>query len=226
MTGGDGAISSTVPHYPSVGISGWICSGKTTAAAWFCARGFTVLSLAAPIKVLGEAARCQQWDYAEHWLRLLCSDEGDFSRAARAYSRLAGEYEEELASGVKPREFLQELGGVFREEVHPEVWVDFLLSQVAACEGPVVVDDLRCPTEAERMRAAGWRLLRLQVGNVEWLRRIGHCYPNMDMKRLQHYSEHALDDWEFDCVVDSSEWVGMARQLQRFLAADLVSNQY
>jgi len=182
--------------------------------------GFTRLSLAAPIKLLGEAARCQQWDFATGVLETLFPCLDDLGRATRVFSDLAADYEVELGGGGKPRGFLQALGQRMRERVYRDVWVDYLIARMRVTEGPVVVDDLRYRNEARALRGEGVRLVRLCVDEAERRRRVQVAYPELEPALLDHVSEHNLDDWCFDWTISTNTEGEAARQLEVFMAAN------
>jgi hypothetical protein len=88
------------------------------------------------------------------------------------------------------RDFLQKLGteGV-REAVHPDAWVNALFTDYYH-HAKWVITDVRFPNEAQAIKDRGGVVIRVNrpgVGPVN-----------------NHPSETALDDWDFDHVIDNS----------------------
>jgi hypothetical protein len=186
------------PHrFPHVAISGRICSGKSTVAqALVDHYGYTRLSIASPIKILAECARVQAFEYAGHILELICPPGIKLSALAGRYAQLCETHVVELSSGAKPRAFLQDLGLELRE-YDEDIWINALLRRAADSETPVVVDDLRYWNEAVALRRSHWVLLRCYADEQTLRARRKVLYPGMDAIRLDHPSEHALDDWDW-----------------------------
>lgn len=96
------------------------------------------------------------------------------------------------------RQALQGTGVAAREAFGEDFWVDQVAAQIEAVPGSYtgkvdwVIPDVRFPNEARYIQS--WR----QAGAVIRVDREGVAAVN------NHVSEHALDGWEFDGVIDNS----------------------
>ena len=93
---------------------------------------------------------------------------------------------------LEVRRLLQELGGGTRELIGPRVFVQPVLSHardLLLIGQNVVITDVRFPNEADAIRQEGGMLIRID---------------RSDVPRIDHPTENALDDYEFDHVVDNS----------------------
>lgn len=85
----------------------------------------------------------------------------------------------------------------------PDYWVEALLARLVPIEGPVVVDDLRFPNEAQRLRAAGFRLVHLAGDAHQAAHRLvvrdGLCPSGLHL----HPSERAHLGIDFDLVLSA-----------------------
>ena len=89
------------------------------------------------------------------------------------------------------REFLQLFGTEICRKIHNDVWAERLVKDIEA-ESPLlaVVDDVRFENEAELIKSAGGKVIRLTRE------------PHSD----DHSSETELDDYEgFDAVIDNTD---------------------
>lgn len=83
----------------------------------------------------------------------------------------------------------QIIGEGMRREAHPDCWLNEVMKQVD--HGPAVITDLRYENEAERLKAAGFVLVRINVRpDILEERRKG------DPRDPNHPSETALDNYE------------------------------
>ena len=90
------------------------------------------------------------------------------------------------------RRLLQELGGQSRELIGTDVWVHPTMDRARSMmlEGlSVAVSDVRYPNEVDAIRASGGIVIRID---------------RPDVPRLDHPTENALDDFDFDHVIDNS----------------------
>ncbi len=88
----------------------------------------------------------------------------------------------------KDRRLLQQIGMKMRE-IREDVWIDYLINH----EGDnLIVDDVRFINEAEKLKAAGWTLIRINIDDELQKERLQFTYP---------------DDWEvhWNSRQDSSE---------------------
>ena len=97
------------------------------------------------------------------------------------------------------RQALQNIGVGARETFGEDFWVDQVADHIEATPGSFisgavnwVIPDVRFPNEARYIQS--WR----QAGAVVRVNREGVAAVN------NHVSEHALDGWEFDGVIDNS----------------------
>ena len=133
---------------PIIGILGYAGSGKTLVAKHLVDRyGFRRTRFADPLKRMLK-------------LGLGLSDEevdGDLKMAPM-----------DRFGGCTPRHMMQTLGTEWgRKRVYPDIWVDAWVNIARETEGPLVVDDVRFPNEAEVIRELGgtlWRVYRPGVG--------------------------------------------------------------
>ena len=101
-------------------------------------------------------------------------------------------------------EFDKTVGEMFQvvatkiREVHPDSWVNSLFSTYNS-QSMWIIDDVRFPNEADRIKQLGGILIRLE-GDPGGVRK--------NSKRdLNHVSETALDDYKgFDLIVNSDEF--------------------
>lgn len=182
----------------SVAISGKIASGKSTVARLIAEYwGLKVASIAGAIKTLAECARCGNDDYSHRLLESLCDSDAQFLQATIVYSELREKHAAELASGDKPRAFLQDLGAGLRD-VSEDIWVNSVLLRSEACsEHGFVCDDLRYENEAYRMQQSDWLLVRCECDEAVRAERIAELYPTIETTRLNHPSETALDNYPY-----------------------------
>lgn len=110
------------------------------------------------------------------------------------YNEAVYEYGYEAAKDMfdlEVRKLLQRMGtDVGRNFIGPDTWVGPLMAQIDAAPDKYVITDVRFPNEADAIRSRG--------GRVYWISRPGVGPAN------DHYSEHALDDYDFDAVIDNS----------------------
>lgn len=132
------------------------------------------------------------------------------------------------------REFMQLIGTeLFREQVHPNVWVNALLSEYvpvddskrasmgnvidySACTWPNwIINDVRFPNEAKAIKARNGLILRI---NRPADRTEG--YHN-------HPSETALDNWKFDHVIENDKRIEeLVYKTELFLERQNLYNGY
>ena len=91
----------------------------------------------------------------------------------------------------KDRRLLQQIGMKMRE-IKEDVWIDYLINlQVDEGEN-LIVDDVRFINEAEKLKTAGWTLIRINIDDDLQKQRLKDTYPK---------------DWEvhWNSRTDSSE---------------------
>lgn len=106
------------------------------------------------------------------------------------------------------RSMLQIVANDLIDNVRQTIWIDSLIKGVGDKleTSPLFVhDDLRYPFEALALRNAGFTLIRLDISKEEQLKRVGELYPDLNLKRLNHKGETALDKHGFDYVISSNQ---------------------
>ena len=126
-------------------------------------------------------------------------------------------------SKIKDRETLQLLGMKLRE-IDSQVWVRYVLRQIPA-ELNCVISDVRFLNEAQSLRGMGFVIVRLDVEPAIQSERICALYGNMKLELLHHESECALDNYDFDYVVGSTQsQEEMLHEIEMILEAMEISN--
>lgn len=183
---------------PLIGISGRKRAGKDTLASFLVNdHAFTRLAFADPLKaIVGE-------------LNPIIGYRNGFQRVRDALAlhgpeRIKDEWPEY-------RRLLQVHGDAVRRHIGPTVWVDALISKVHwhLAEGkPVVISDVRFPNEADRIKDLGGIVVRVnRPGTADGT-------GSNDL----HISETALDDYEFDQVIDNNRSTDSLREIAKSLA--------
>ena len=101
------------------------------------------------------------------------------------------------------RRLLQEIGGGSREMIDTSIWVHPTMTRATELmlDGySVAISDVRYPNEADAIRSAGGIVIRID---------------RPDVPRLDHPTENALDDYDFDHVIDNSGTVEELRAAVR-----------
>ena len=185
---------------PLIGISGRKRAGKDTLASFLVEdHGFTRLAFADPLKAiiaeLNPIVRCEEC-YSEDYRLSSLLAEGGWEHAKEA---------------PEVRRLLQVHGGAVRKHIGENVWVDATISKAhyLLAEGkPVVIPDVRYLNEAERIKALGGIVVRInRPGTAD----------GTDQTDL-HISETALDDYEFDYVVVNDSSTDYLRQIAKSFA--------
>jgi len=105
-------------------------------------------------------------------------------------------------SKTKDRQLLQQIGMRMRE-IDAQVWVRYVLKEIPG-DANCVISDVRFENEAKSLRGMGFVLVRLEIEPTLQLERITKLYGDIDASALNHVSERALDNFEFDYCVDGS----------------------
>ncbi len=93
----------------------------------------------------------------------------------------------------------QIVGQTFREKMGEDVWANIVLSQPLAGISAVLTD-LRYPNEANALRRAGFRLVRINVDEQILAER-----TRGDKRQRDHPSETALDNYDgFDIIIENN----------------------
>jgi hypothetical protein len=93
--------------------------------------------------------------------------------------------------GLTPRKILQLLGTeAGREIIHPNIWVNSLFADYTT-DSNWIITDVRFPNEAQAIKDRGGIVIRIERPGGE-----SHCGG-------AHASETALDDYDFDIVINN-----------------------
>jgi hypothetical protein len=160
-----------------IALIGRARSGKDTVAARLVAQGYTRVAFADPLK----AALLDMNPYVPTGygvtvrLQALIADVG-WDRAKEDYREV--------------RRLLQHTGQTIRE-IDPGFWVRAATDAIGRIWSPVVVSDVRYPNEADTLREAGFRIVRIIRPDAEPL-------PG---GASAHDSETALDNYVPDALI-------------------------
>lgn len=181
------------PRVTCIGLSGWARSGKDTVADYLVdTHGYTKMSFAAPMKE------------AMYRLNPRITVNEITNTALRVGIDVYG------WDGIKERSpdvrgLLQRFGTeVGREMFGQDFWVNAAIKDIPD-GAKAVFSDVRYPNEADAIRKLGgkvWRVLRPGVGPAN-----------------EHASEHALNDYNFDKVIDNSSSInGLHSQVEALVS--------
>ncbi len=193
----------------NVAFVGPMHSGKTTAAMHLVEHhGYTRLSLADPVKESVILA-CNSfiWRYLES-LPERQDRLGMHGRPAILIDRVELEERKEVF-----RPILQWWGTEFAREYlgNENIWVDALLHRVKHTVGPVVCDDVRFTNEANALRAAGFRLIRIDRPQTS---REERNAPSLH----QHSSETSSDNIAVDHLIYNTSLARLSAALDTHLS--------
>lgn len=177
---------------PLIGLSGYARSGKDTAAAGLLEAGWERRSFADRIRELA------------YGTNPVVMHQGQQYRLARLVDAYGWEYVKDTYA--EAREFLQRLGGVARDVLGVNVWVDAAVRCMDPA-APVVFTDCRFQSEADEIRSRGGLVVRLYRPGVG---------PAVAADGTIHISETALDGYDFDHVVVND---GTPHDLHRMISA-------
>ena len=170
-----------VPRVEILGLSGWARNGKDTVADHLIENyGYERVSFAAPMKE------------ALYRLNPKITINGVPSLSVKLGVDLYG-WDDLKAHGPEIRELLQRFGTeVGREMFGDDFWVNAAIDSIK--DGSrVVVSDVRYPNEADAVKKLGgevWRVVRPGYGAAN-----------------DHASEHALNDYDFDYMIENNSGV-------------------
>lgn len=202
-----------------VGISGKITSGKTTCSEHLMQEyGFKRISFATPIKQItnwfkdyssintGETEDLITRNNLFKYLVQVNLD--NYIYASRCFDILMEDifpcYHDidwSVEKSDRWRELLQEIGNGLREQVNPNIWIDYAIETLDPDES-YICDDLRYRNEYIAMERAGFTLIRLNIDPDVQQERINRIYGIIDPIRLQHSSEIDLDHTEFPYYIN------------------------
>ena len=122
---------------------------------------------------------------------------------------------------IDDRSYLARLGTTLRE-MWPRFLVDVISQKIARIEGPVVIEDIRFPTEFDFCKSIGAVTIRFEISREEQLKRL--------LSRdgiIGDDAEHLLDCVDENLLTEISEWdrnyvaEGDFQQLAATLAEDM-----
>ena len=138
-----------------------------------------------------------------------------FADALREIAKCAGD------QFIDDRNYLARLGTTVRE-MWPRFLLDVISQKIAQIEGPVVIEDIRFPTEFEFSKSIGAVTIRFEISRDKQLKRLlsrdGVFGPD---------AEHLLDCMNENLLTDISDWdrnyvaEGDFQQLAARLAKDM-----
>lgn len=133
-----------------IGICGKKGSGKSTLAEFLCNEmGYKQVSFASKLKDI--VSILFGWD------RNMLEGTTEESRAER--EKVDERWSSKLGRTVTPRNVLQDIGCMFRNEYHPEFWIKIADMQGAAA---VVISDVRFLNEAAMIRDIGGVIIHVK----------------------------------------------------------------
>lgn len=176
-----------MPRVEILGLSGWARNGKDTVAEHLISKyGYERVSFAAPMKE------------ALYRLNPKITINNVMGTPVRTGVDIYG-WDELKTHGPEIRELLQRFGTeVGRDMWGEDFWVNAAINSIKD-GSKVVVSDVRYPNEADAIKSLGgevWRVVRPGYGAAN-----------------DHPSEHALNDYDFDRVLDNDTSVELLYSL-------------
>jgi len=138
-----------------------------------------------------------------------------FADALREIAKCAGN------QFIDDRNYLARLGTTLRE-MWPRFLLDVISQKIAQIEGPVVIEDIRFPTEFDFCKSIGAITIRFEIPREEQLKRL--------LSRdgiIGDDAEHLLDYMDENLLTDISDWdrnyvaEGDFQQLAATMAKDM-----
>jgi len=110
------------------------------------------------------------------------------------------------------RTIWQRVGTDIVREQNPNYWVDFVIDMISMFEDKwdyVIIDDNRFPNELERW--IGWDTITLRVNRLNF-------QSPLTLEQQSHISETALDNYEFDYVINSESGLDkLEKEVDKFM---------
>ncbi len=101
---------------------------------------------------------------------------------ATPVKQIAAEY---FGMTTKDRRLLQRTATALRG-IDEDVWINALMRRIDNTNGPIVVDDVRFPNEARRLKAAGFTLILLEISPAEQEKRLKAGYGEKASEHMRH----------------------------------------
>lgn len=212
-----------------IGISGKICSGKTTVSEALIERyGYKRVVLAEPLKAIGKWFIEYSMDDSkselelDHILYELMSNEEDMMPTTLAkviavkeilYNEVFPQFKNADWSQEKNNDIrllYQLIGETLRQHFGDDIWVKAMIQRIRMDQilhniTYFICDDVRQKSEYNLMKESGFKIVRLLISKDTQMERVHRLYGKVDPKRFEHISEVDLDDvTSFDLVVDSN----------------------
>lgn len=175
-TGGDSFFGEN--KYIIIGLSGKMYSGKDTVAT-----------------LIQEICPTMNWK-TKSFARLL-KEIVALLTSTTIDNNLTTEGKQIIPKGFKDSlgTLQQKVGVALREHVDENVWVNVVLSQIGYSGDKIIITDVRFPNEHEAIKKKGGYIIRLN-GDPSGKR-------SSDKRDHNHISETALDNHEFDFVINN-----------------------
>jgi hypothetical protein len=182
-----------------IGISGKIGSGKTTLATYLQqrvadqqhARGDDSNNNAIPLKKVSFAENLRRM------VALMLNIDVEQTRSAEDKAVRPEGW------GLTVGELLQKMGTEVARHICPDAWVLSLFACFDPEQSFWICDDVRFPNEADKIKAMGGLLIRLEGDPGGVRAELGKT------RDLSHASETALDDYQgFDVVLNTEDYLG------------------
>lgn len=144
----------------------------------------------------------------EWWYYLIETTTLNHVTKYKRYPYLENKHSYSEQSLIKPtiRQFLQELGTeAMRDVIHPNIWVNALFSDYIPREGDKkgslfypnwIITDMRFPNELQAIKDRGGITIRVNRSNM--------FDAAIKSLKIEHQSETALDNAEFDEVIENN----------------------
>jgi dephospho-CoA kinase len=124
-----------------------------------------------------------------------------FSDSLRDIARCAGD------QFIDDRNYLARLGATLRE-IWPELLLKAVSQRIAACDGPVVIEDIRFPAEFEFCKSIGAVTIRFEIDRKEQFERLASRDGKtaLDAEQLLDCNDENLlegiEGWDVTCVAE------------------------
>lgn len=118
----------------------------------------------------------------------------------------------------KDRKLLQDFGEAIRN-INSNAWINSLHNRTKNLKY-IIVDDLRTPDEFVYLKDQGYLLIRLNVSPEVQEQRLKEKYPNNfeeHLKRRDHYTETALDNFTFDYYINTDYVPSINKQILKII---------
>jgi hypothetical protein len=171
-----------------IGLSGYARSGKDEAAKGLEFFGWQRVAFADKLREF--LYRLNPTVFPVKYMAFAPIDEMQAKTVQWVVDEYGWDGYKESPWGLEIRELMQRLGTECgRELISDDIWIDAALGD-SHLGYNLVVTDVRFPNEAEAIKERGGYLVRITRAGVK--------------PANSHPSETALDDWEFDAILDNN----------------------